>query len=277
MPPLLTLEILNQIPFKRYEALSDYLAFLGIYDDDSRRKVWTDLLERHQKSIEGAVVVELGAGFGEFSALALELGARKVYAVERNPYMYQLLKERLSGYKNVRVIKADALKFSPPEEVGVIIHDFYGPLLYDESLYVLDNLPYRPRLVLPNGGSLVVMGIDSESLNDPLLKPDVLRPLEGVIVADLVPLDDKPKSEEVEVANWRFGRGLNLSKEIDVGRMDGDLLLFYMKVQHNGRDLCDPFTCTNWSLGWTPRVGDVFTLNYRWDGDFTRVSFRWVL
>jgi len=271
------LEILNQLPFRKYSALSDFLAFLGIYDDEERRKVWSTLLDRYSDAIEGGVVVEVGAGLGEFSLMALEMGARKVYAVERNPYAHEVLRERLGRYRNVRVVKADALRFVPREDVDVLIHDFYGPLLYDESLYVLDNLPYRPRVVLPNGGRLVVGTTKLAALRDPTVKPDILRHLNGVLVADLFPVEDKPEAEEKVVATWSFGGGLSMEPSVDIGEMVGDLLMFYLEVQHNGRTLCSSFTCTNWSVAWTPRVGDVFEIKFKWDGDFTKTYFRWVL
>jgi len=270
------LEILNQLPFKKYSALSDFLAFLGIYDDTVRRRVWKDLIMRHERAIRDGVVVEVGAGFGEFSRLAAEMGARKVYAVERNPYAYEILRRRLKGYRNVKVIKADALKFVPDEDVDVLIHDFYGPLLYDESLYVLDHLPYRPRAVLPNGGRLKVAVVSLDDLDDPVVDGDILEVLKGVIVADLFPIETPPPYDgESVVAEWRYGRGLRLEGSVDVGEMVGDLLMFYLEITHNGRVLCNSFECTNWSLGWTPRSGDVFEMKFRWDGEFTRVHFRW--
>ncbi len=269
------MEILNQLPFKKYSALSDFLAFVGIYDDENRRRVWRELIERHEGAIRGGVVVEVGAGFGEFSLLALELGAKKVFAVERNPYAYEVLKERLGKYSNVKVVKADALKFSPGEPVDVVIHDFYGPLLYDESLYVIDNLPYRPGVVIPNGGALRVGSVRLEDLEDETVKEDVLRHLHGVIVGDLFPIDGPPPMEVREVGDWRYGRGLNLQESVNVGDTVGDLLLFYLEVIHNGRTLCSSFECNNWPLGWTPRSGDVFSIAFRWDGEFTRTYFRW--
>ncbi len=274
---MLSLEILNSLPFKRYEALSDFLAFIGVYDDERRREVWEGTILKYRDAINGGVVVELGAGFGIFSEMALALGAKKVYAVERNPYAYNVLKGRLGRYRNVRVVKKDALKFVPLEEVDVLIHDFYGPLLYDESLYVLDNLPFTPRVVIPNGGRLKMGLLNLEDIGDRTVEEDVLEQLKGVLVADLFEINRRPEVEENTVATWKFGQGLKVEDSINIGEQLGNLLLFYLEVMHNGKVICSSFECTNWPLVWTPRSGDVFSIRFRWGGDFARVDFEWLM
>ena len=130
------MEILNNINYKKFSSMSDFLAFISIYDDMNRTDAWKKLMLRYSDYFKNGVVAELGAGFGLFSEFALELGAKKVYAVERNRYLFNVLKERLSKYKEIKVINENVLRFIPKEHIDVVIHDFYGPLLYDESLYV---------------------------------------------------------------------------------------------------------------------------------------------
>ncbi len=56
------------------------------------------------------IVLEIGPGIG---VLTQELAkkAQKIIAVEKDPKMTEILKETLSGFKNVQIINKDILKF----------------------------------------------------------------------------------------------------------------------------------------------------------------------
>ncbi|MEO0138392.1 MAG: rRNA adenine N-6-methyltransferase family protein [candidate division WOR-3 bacterium] len=265
------MEILNNISSQRYNNLLEFLAFLGVYDDEERLRVYKELIEG--VGVKDKVVVELGAGFGYLSVFASEMGARRVYAVERNPYVFKILKKNVKGYKNIQPIKADALKFDPGEEVDVLIHDFYGPLLYDESLYILDNLKFKPKAVIPNGGVLKCGVLELERIGDPTVDIDVLKTFKNILVADLFDYYIKPKREFL-VASWEFGKGLKtFQPEIP---KTGEVLVFWLEILHNGKTLCSSYDCRNWPLVFTYNQGGRFILKFSWRGDYSVVRFGWI-
>ncbi len=249
----------------------ELLAFLSVYDDEERIRKYLEILE--EEKLEGKTVVELGAGFGYFSAFAAEKGAKRVYAVERNPEIFIILKKRLEKYENAFAIKKDALKFKPKEEIDLLIHDFYGPLLYDESLYVLDYLKFRPKKVVPNGGVLKCGTLRLKDIEDPTVDIDVILRFKNVLVADMFDFYTKPENEFL-VAKWEFGKGLEIFN-VEVPK-DGEVLIFWIEILHNGRFVCSSYDCRNWPLVFTYNEGGRFSLSFKWRGDYSEVYFRWL-
>lgn len=74
-------------------------------------------------------VLEIGPGLG---ALTEEIckQAKFVYAIEKDSHLYNLLKERLKSFKNLKIINSDILNFSLPTR------DF------PSKLKLIGNLPY---------------------------------------------------------------------------------------------------------------------------------------
>ena len=68
------------------------------------------------------LVVELGAGGGMLTRQLARV-ARKVIAVECNPYWAMHLRERFSNDENVRVVQGDGLTVTLPKEPFVIVAD----------------------------------------------------------------------------------------------------------------------------------------------------------
>lgn len=269
------MEILNNINYKKFSSMSDFLAFISIYDDMNRTDAWKKLMLRYSDYFKNGVVAELGAGFGLFSEFALELGAKKVYAVERNIYLFNVLKERLSKYKEIKVINENVLRFIPKEHIDVVIHDFYGPLLYDESLYVLDNLKFKPSIVIPNGGKLKLGFFSLKDIEDKVINHFVLKQLKNLLIADLFIIENKPKIT-IDIATWSFSEGLKINKIIDISNFEGEILLFYLEVFHNNDFVCDAFECQNWSLVFSYRFSNRFFLKFKWSGDFCKVYFSFI-
>jgi len=58
------------------------------------------------------IVLEIGPGIGNLT-VKLAKRVKKVVAVEKDQRMIEILKETLKDFKNVKIIKADILKFSP--------------------------------------------------------------------------------------------------------------------------------------------------------------------
>ncbi len=268
------MEILNHMDYRRYSQLSDFLAFVGMYEDRKRLEVYRSLMKEYGDAIRDGVVVEAGAGFGIFSEYALELGARRVYVVERNRYMLRILRRKFRGNRRVKVVPADMMDFAPDEEVDVLIHDFYGPLLYDESLYVLDRLKFEPRIVLPDGGRLVMRVVPFDEILDEVVNRDVVEQLEGVLVADLFDYDSSMDFPH-EILRWRWGESLRGEGYRFDRDMKEHMLIFALELWHGNRFLCRAGDCVNWSLVFTPVAGREFRFKFRWGGDFMKVYFRW--
>ncbi len=269
------MEILNHMSYRRYSELSDFLAFVGMYEDSRRVEVYRFLMEKYRDAVEGGVVVEAGAGFGIFSEYALRLGARRVYVVERNRYMLRILRRKFGGNRRVKVVDADMMDFVPEEEVDVLIHDFYGPLLYDESLYVLERLRFEPRILLPDGGRLVMGTVPFEGILDDVVNRDVVEQLRGTLVADLFDYDSSGDFPH-EVLRWKWGSGLYGRGYRFERNMEGHMIIFALELWHGDEFLCRAGECSNWPLVFTPVSGREFQFGFRWGGDFMKVYFRWV-
>jgi len=78
------------------------------------------------------IVLEIGAGLGSLT-LPLAQRVRKVYALEIDPRLAELLRARFSGVDSVEVILADALQFD------------FVPLVHEwkRKIKVVANLPYE--------------------------------------------------------------------------------------------------------------------------------------
>jgi len=81
----------------------------------------------------GETVVEIGAGLGIMTGL-MAAKARRVIALEIDPFMIDILKERLQCFDNVDIVETDVLKF-----------DFFSACAPDtsEKLKIVGNIPYH--------------------------------------------------------------------------------------------------------------------------------------
>ncbi|RMD76179.1 MAG: methyltransferase domain-containing protein [Bacteroidetes bacterium] len=268
------MDILNRLPEDRFEAIDDLLAFISIYDDEERTRRYFELFEAHRSDIAGKVCVELGCGLGLMSEKLARLGARRVYAVERNPHLFALAQKRLAAHENVVLVHADARQFVPPEPVDVLVHEFYGQLLYDEELHLLDGLGWQPRLVLPDGGKLRGGLVWAEAMADEVVTPEVVRQLEGALVSGL--FDEEGLPLQFDVLEWRFGQGLQVPEFVSLEGRSGDLLYLGLEVQHDGQPVCQAGICANWSYAWTWRAADRFRLWFEPGERAPEALFEWL-
>ena len=130
--------------------LRDYLSMLS---DENRISAYADAIRSQVKP--GDRVIELGAGFGFFSILAVRAGAAFVDAVDVNPVVH--LGPRIAaanGYADrIRFHQLDLLRFQPDARADVVIGDLRGPTPFvRRSLEVM--IDARTRM-LRDGGQVI--------------------------------------------------------------------------------------------------------------------------
>jgi SAM-dependent methyltransferase len=269
------MDIVNRLPEPRYSHVDDFLAFVSIYDDEERTSGYLDMVRRNEHQIRGHVALEAGCGFGVVSAEMARLGARRVYAVEVNPLMQAIAEENLAAVPAIELVKSDIEAFRPAEPVDLLVHDFFGPMLYDEDLCVLDRLPFAVGRVLPDRARLVCGCARSADLCDDVVTPAVLARLEGVLVSGL--FDDEERYElPLVAAEWSAGAGLSIGA-VDLAGSPAacDVVVFGLRI-YDGECLVGASgPSSNWSYVYTPRRGDIFELGFEHNGRFMEATFDW--
>jgi len=103
----------------------------------------------------GDVVLDLGAGAGVLSFIALDAGAEHVYAIERSPVIEIARRiARANGLSDrMTFIQSDARGVEPPRQVDCLVGDVRGTLpLMEENIDLFEQV--RDRWLKP-GGSVV--------------------------------------------------------------------------------------------------------------------------
>ena len=272
------MDILNDLPSRRYRQVDELLAFISIYDDDRRTRAYRGLLRRHREQIAGAVCVEGGCGLGLFAEQMARLGARHVYAVEQNPLLAQLARQRFERLpralaQRLELVQMPLQEFNPSERIAVLVHEFYGQLLYDEDLWVLEQLAFKPSLVLPDGGELQAGVVNSARYLDGVVDRALLETLAGTLVSGL--FEERRRELQFPVLRWQHSKGLR-SLPVNLRDKPGDLLCFGIVVKHQGQEICEAGRCPNWSYVWTPRCGDRFEFTFRPQTAGAECRFRWL-
>ncbi len=153
----------------------------------------------------GNVVVDIGSGSGLFAILAVQFGARKVYAIECEEVIdvaRQIAKDN-GCQDHIQFIRDLSTNIDLPEKANVIVSDIHGGLpFFGRSLETIQDA--RRRFLAP-GGSMI--------------------PLRESVWTAAVTL---PRDEYDPVAVWTDGRwGVNLSS----GRRFGTEFPFPAKVE----------------------------------------------
>jgi hypothetical protein len=157
--------------------------------------------------------------------------------------------------------------------VDVLVHEYYGQLLFDEELYLLDRLRFRPGLILPDGGLLRCGVVDIRDFDDPVVTDRVLQKLDGVLVSGL--LDEGGVPLMRDVARFEAGQPIEASFHCDIGDLPGDLLYLGLEVLHQGHVICRAGRSSNWAYSWTCRSGDRFSLTFPLGERGPEVDFLW--
>ncbi len=266
------MDIMNELPEEQFEKVDDLLAFISIYDDENRTKEYFKLLDDSRHLIRGQVCVEAGCGFGLMAERMAALGAKKVYAVEANEHLFDIAKQRLRTNKNIEVVHADIRDFEPQEEVNVLVHEFFGQLLFDEDIHVLDQLQFVPRHILPNQASLQMTVLNSTDFTDEVVSSHVLQKLSGVLVSGLFDAEDV--APNISVMRWP---SQDTEKTVvDLSGRQGDLLCFGLEINHENKFVCRAGVCDNWSLVWTPRAGNRFEMEFIPRDRGADIHFNWI-
>jgi SAM-dependent methyltransferase len=102
-------------------------------------------------SVRNKVVLDLGAGLGLLSLMAIRAGASKVYAVEVNPVALQALEKLKKEEKldNLEIVNKPSWDLDLPEQVDIIVHEMFGPFLLDE--FCIHSLNEAKRWLKPDG------------------------------------------------------------------------------------------------------------------------------
>lgn len=111
--------------------------------DKKRVMAFQKVIKRTIK--RGDVVVDLGSGTGIMAFIAAKYGASKVYAIEANDCLYEMLKKNVSSgkYKDViQVIHGDATKIVlPVKKVDMVICEMIATGLFDEcQIQAMNNI-----------------------------------------------------------------------------------------------------------------------------------------
>lgn len=104
-------------------------------------------------------VLEIGAGLGTLTA-ALAEKAKKVFAIEKDQKLFNILRKRLSSFNNVELISGDALKLEFPavqKIVSNIPYSISSPLTFKilsseyERAVLIYQLEFAKRLIAEPG------------------------------------------------------------------------------------------------------------------------------
>jgi len=98
-------------------------------------------------------IMEIGPGSGNLTKKIIEMNPKKIFAIEKDKKLSQLLNEKYKKYKNIEIINEDILKIEKKELGKNII--VFGNLPYNISTQILASLilvnkwpPWYEKLIL---------------------------------------------------------------------------------------------------------------------------------
>lgn len=270
------LEVLNKLPGHRAAGIDDFLAFIGIYEDERRNAALKHLLLDNRKLISGKSGVEAGAGLGNITDFLLKLGAKKVFAVEQNSCCVKFLRERFKSERRVSIIQERIERFALPAGRGAdfLFQELYGPLLFDESLLALERIKFDPGIVLPNSGMIYAESARLKDSNDRVINDCIFRQLEGALITDLFP--HYKFRRPFIVCKWKFKKGRRVYSFSGKVRGRGDILVLGMQIAHNGRKVAGTADCFNWPYIFAPVKGKEFRIKFTYSRGISETTFDWV-
>lgn len=268
------MELFNSLSPEREQDIADFLTFIPIYSSKRRINAYYSLLKKFERQIQGHTCCEAGAGRGLISKKMAEMGADMVYAVERSGVLFELLEETIMDAPRVQCVEEDIEFWEPPEDIHTLIHEFYGPLVLDESILALKKLTFSPDLILPDGGRLWAMPISRSQAAElePLYQDSWYDALDGALVSDL--LEKIQFQPTWEVFNWSL-RDDRHSFRFVVPE-ECDFLAFCGEITHEGKSVLKMWWTNNWPVIFTPASGKACEFRFAYEDGYTNVYFDWV-
>ena len=167
------------------------------------------------------IVVDMGAGSGVLTMLALKAGAKKVYAIELDQHNIGPLHEifRVNNVSDrVTVIHGDVSKIELAEEVDVIIGEMIATALIEELQIVATNNLLRfakkgARILIKQYSTFLDLVNNNENYYGQVFK--IVR----YEYPDLKKLQSKPLSEKSLISDVNFSKmntNLQVNREIKI-------------------------------------------------------------
>lgn len=150
-----------------FDSYSDVTIHEEMIADTVRTNTYRMGIFKNSKSIEGKVVLDVGAGTGVLSLFCAQAGARKVYAVEASSIADQAVKiVKLNQMEDrIEVIKSTLETIELAEKVDVIVSEWMGYALLHESMlnsviFARDKWLKPGGLILPSRADLYIAPIN---------------------------------------------------------------------------------------------------------------------
>lgn len=158
-----------------FDSYSDVTIHEEMIADHARTNTYRTGIQKNSSSIQGKVVLDVGAGTGVLSIFCAQAGARKVYAVEASSIADQAVKiiKQNQMEDRIEVIKGTLETIDLPEQVDVIVSEWMGYALLHESmlnsvLFARDKWLKPGGLILPSKAELYIAPINDLVVEDRL-------------------------------------------------------------------------------------------------------------
>jgi predicted RNA methylase len=257
--------------------------------DERRNEFYKEIL----KQVKGKTVLDIGAGIGALSLMALKAGASHVYAVEFNSSSFKFLEDLKAGEKldKLTVINSTSWDLQLPEKVDFIVHEIFGAFLLDElCLITIDEVKkhLKPEgKLLPEEFGFLFKPYSLETQVDTVKQINKLSSFYNklnkgqVVIEDI--LTDDITDNAIEFGPFMFDdyptdeseKSINTNKEII---MDSLWVIPYLKSNDDKIYLCRQAIGHHWGnsflgLGKTVTLEPKVTINLKFWIDANLASF----